>query len=105
MSDVLAYAQASDQSLTVSFQENMTVIDSVKRHAIQIKRHLDDLAAMAHKDTDVSEGINSFFAEYLYNSLNFFIESADKLPKESNEKRSGFEVFAAAIEEEVKLLE
>ena len=56
MSDVLAYAQASDQSLTVSFQENMTVADFVKRHAIQIKKHLDDLA----KVTDESDSIFSY---------------------------------------------
>ncbi len=94
VSDLVAYAQALGLNMSISFHENMTSVDCVKFHAFEIKKHLDHLANLAHRDDDIFEGVKDFYNEYLMNIIRLFKQSANKLPKKNIEKRAVLEVCA-----------
>lgn len=94
VSDLVAYAQALGLNMSISFHENMTAVESVKFHAFEIKKHLDHLADLAHRDDEVFEGVKNFYNEYLMNILGLFKQSASKLPKKKIQKRAVLEVCA-----------
>ena len=94
VSDLVAYAQALGLNMSISFHENMTSVESVKFHAFEIKKHLDHLANLAHRDDEIFKGVKDFYNEYLINIIRLFKKSADKLPKKNIEKRAVLEVCA-----------
>ena len=105
VSDLVAYAQALGLNLRISFQEDMTPVEHVKFHAFQIKRHLDRLAALAHRDDKIFEGVKDFYTEYLVNMLRLFRQSAERLPKPKTRKGPVLQVNAPGeIAEQERLL-
>ncbi len=94
VSDLIAYAQALGLNLSISFHKEMTSVESVRFHALQIKKHLDYLADLSHRDDDIFKGVKDFYSEYLVNILRLFKQSVEKLPKESVQKGPVFEVYA-----------
>jgi len=94
VSDLVAYAQALGLNMSISFHENMTSVDCVESHAFEIKKHLDHLANLAHRDDNIFEGVKDFYNEYLMNILRLFKQSANKLPKKNIEKCAVLEVCA-----------
>jgi len=104
--DLIAYAKALGLNLSISFQREMTSVESVKLHAFEIKKHLDHLAELAHRDDAIFDGVKNFYSEYLVNILHLFSESADKLPKKPKESRPVLEIHppTEGVGEEVALL-
>lgn len=94
VSDLVAYAQALGLNMSISFHENMTSVECVKFHAFEIKKHLDHLADLAHRDDEIFKGVKDFYNDYLINIIRLFKQSADKLPKKNIEKRAVLEVCA-----------
>jgi transcriptional regulator with XRE-family HTH domain len=92
VSDLMAYADALDLVLSISFQEEKNAVESVKYHAFQIQKHLDHLAKLAHRDDDILEGVKRFFSETLYNVLRLIGESVEKLPRSDRHRGSVLEV-------------
>lgn len=90
--DLMSYAKALDLNLSIGFHPEMTSAECVKLHAFEIKRHLDLLAQLAHRDDAIFEGVKKFFAEALDNILSLFTESAKKLPKAPARKHPLLEV-------------
>ncbi|NCD33397.1 MAG: XRE family transcriptional regulator [Spartobacteria bacterium] len=84
MGDLIDYANVLGLNLSINFHEKMTAVESIKYHAFQIRKHLDHLAQLAHGDEQILSGVKEFFNEYLFNMLNLFKKSADKLPAECN---------------------
>ena len=72
----------------------MTAVDNVKYHTFEIKKHLDRLAELAQKDERIKKGVTEFFAEYLFNSLAFFCDSASKLKPVEPEELAGIHVVS-----------
>ena len=103
VSDIVAYTQVLDMGLSINFRGSTSAVDCVKFHAFQIKKYLDDLAEMAHRDDDVLEGVKKFYIECLHNVLVLIKNSADKLPKARKLKRPLLEVCApeGAVEDEL----
>jgi transcriptional regulator with XRE-family HTH domain len=94
VSDLVAYAQALGLNMAISFRNKMTAVECVKFHAFEIKKHLDHLADLAHRDDDIFEGVKNFYNEYLLNILQLFKQSASKLAKEKIKKSDVLEVCA-----------
>ena len=94
VSDLIAYAQALNLNMSIGFHKGMTAAECVKFHAIQIKKHLDHLAELAHRDDAIFEGVKNFYEEYLLNILRLFRQSAEKLPKEVQRKSPILEICA-----------
>ena len=86
VSDLLAYSKVLELDMTVQFHESMSVVESVKYHAFEIKKHLDKLAELASRDDDIFDGVVNFYGEYLDNMLKLFEDSAKKLPNCSRQK-------------------
>ena len=61
--DLVAYARELGLCLTIGFHEEMTAVECVKFHAFEIKKHLDHLAELAHRDDDIFEGVKAFYLE------------------------------------------
>jgi transcriptional regulator with XRE-family HTH domain len=94
VSDLVSYAQALGLKMSIAFHEEMTSVESVKFHAFEIKKHLDHLADLAHRDDDIFEGVKDFYNEYLLNILRLFKQSETKLAKKKPQKRDILEVSA-----------
>jgi hypothetical protein len=61
-------------------------VESIKHHAFQIKKHLDQLASLAHKDVGISKGVEKSFGETLFNMPQIIADSARKLPTLESEE-------------------
>jgi len=85
--DLSVYAEALGLNLSVSFHEPMSSVERVKFHAFKIKKYLDELAILAHRDDKIFDGIKSFYKEYLVNILALFKDSAEKLPRKPRTKK------------------
>ena len=85
MKDVLDYLRALGLSMSVQVHEqNFTATDAIKYHALEINRHLENLAAIAEDENENDEssgGIADFFVEYFQNSIHFFTQNLAKLPQ------------------------
>ena len=104
VSDLVTYAEALDLKMSISFHEDMTSVESVKLHAFEIKKHLDHLADLAHRDDDIFEGVKDFYNEYLLNILRLFKQSENKLTKKETQKRDVLEVSAPSEIPDEKVL-
>ncbi len=80
VADLVSYAKALDLQLSIGFHKNFTAAEWVKFYAFQIKRHLDYLAELAHKDDQINKGVTAFFREAIVNILNLIQSSAQLLP-------------------------
>lgn len=83
VSDLVAYAKAMKLHLTICFHDRLTATQLIKFHVFEIKRHLDHLAKLAHKDKGIDQGIRGFISETLFNFLSMVKKSAALLPKQS----------------------
>lgn len=102
MSDLVAYAKALDLNLSISFHKSMTAVECVKFHALQIKKHLDHLARLAHRDDEIFAGVKTFYAEYILNVLRLFKDSVQRLPKVVEAKPPRVEICAPTEDEETE---
>lgn len=80
LGDLTEFTQALGLSLTVSFHDNSNAVESVKYHALQIKRLLDELRNMAGSDTSMLDGVVKFYQEFVINIGVIFGSCAAKLP-------------------------
>ncbi|MDD3925308.1 MAG: helix-turn-helix transcriptional regulator [bacterium] len=100
VSDLVAYAKALDLNLSIAFHQgqtkNTTSVDCVRFHTLQIKKHLDNLAKLAHKDDDIFAGVVKFYSETLVNFLQLFSRSAAKLPKKPADEQSTLDICMPA---------
>ncbi len=93
MTDLRAYACALGTGMLLSIGEpRQNAVESIKHHAFQIKHHLDELAALAKKDEQISGGVENFFGETLFNMLQIIEDSAKKLPA-SAEKEEDIHIY------------
>lgn len=104
VSDLVSYADALNLKMSIAFHEDMTSVESVKFHAFEIKKHLDHLADLAHRDDDIFEGVKDFYNEYLLNILRLFKQSENKLTKKKTQKRDVLEVSAPSEIPDEKIL-
>lgn len=104
VSDLVSYADALNLKMSIAFHEDMTSVESVKFHAFEIKKHLDHLADLAHRDDDIFEGVKDFYNEYLLNILRLFKQSENKLTKKKTQKRDVLEVSAPSEIPDEKVL-
>lgn len=73
------YSQALGLNLIVMFQRNMTAANSVKYHFLEIKRHLDRLLELAKDDDEIRKGVDSFYNEWLLNTIRQYRSGKSKL--------------------------
>lgn len=90
--DLIDYAEACDLDVRIGFHKPMTLVNWVKHHAFEIKKNLDHLAELAHKDPDIDRGVKGFFPEVFFNLLNIISTSAEKLPNQGVVKSQRFTV-------------
>lgn len=82
VSDVVAYAKAMKLQLTICFHNRLTATQWIKFHVFEIKRHLDHLVKLAHKDEDIHKGVRCLIGETLYNFFKVVKQSVELLPKQ-----------------------
>ena len=105
VSELVAYTKALGLRMSIAFHRKMTAVECVKFHVFQIKRHLDHLAKLAHRDDALLEGVRKFYAEYLANVLRLFRDSVGRLPGKAEEKQSVLDVSTPAeVDKEEELL-
>ncbi len=94
--DLIAYAKTLGMELSINFKKPMKVVDKVKYHAFEIKKHLDYLSKIANekKDNNLLEGIYKFFNESLVNIVHLVMTSASTLPKPRQKPRITLKVRA-----------
>lgn len=64
---IRSYAKATNERVCIMFGKPMNHVESVKAHAIGIKRHLSEFAKLA--DEDMEKEISAFFGEAFFNLL------------------------------------
>ncbi|MEE8450421.1 MAG: helix-turn-helix transcriptional regulator, partial [Thermoguttaceae bacterium] len=85
--DLRKYAAAVDCGLSVGVIPKETKpVDTVKRHAFAIKRHMEDLARLAASDKTIASGVTQFFGEVVYNITRMLAEAVRHLPLRDDDK-------------------
>ena len=74
------YAKQTTQRIGVTFGRPMNHVEAVKHHAFQIRAHLNALAALAHKDSEIEQSIQGFFGEAFFNILTILSQCQQQLP-------------------------
>lgn len=97
--DLVLYAKALNLQTSIGFEKDIKTVDRVKYHAFQIKKHLDQLADLAHQDDQIFYGVLKFYKEYLFNTLELFKKSFDKLTKKVKMERPVLEICTPTGEE------
>jgi len=77
---VLAYASACGTRVQIQFGKQMTHVEAVKEHALQIKEHLTALAALAHQDEEIEQAVRGFFGEAFINLLIILARCQGEMP-------------------------
>jgi len=92
--DIFDYSKALAVALTLNFGEPMgAAVDMVKYHALKIKNHLDQLAALAGNDNKIKQGVADFYMEAMVNLLSICLGSARKLEPEPKKMLSLLRMF------------
>ena len=81
LGEVEAYARVLNCDVNLVFSpRGETAVERVKRHAMAIKRELDELATCAHQDEEIAHGVACFMGEAFFNLIRMVEKSCDKLP-------------------------
>ena len=81
--DLAAYIDALGLQTWICFhKKQMSAVEWVRFHALEVKKHLELLASLAHKDEGIYEGVKNFFGEALVNLLRIVETSAKRLPRQ-----------------------
>jgi len=87
LSELEAYARTLEQDVClVFFKRGSTAVDRVKMHAFQIKKELERMAEVAHKDETIAEAVAGFFGAAFFNLVKLVQAASRKLPKRSNDE-------------------
>ncbi len=78
--EIREYARATGQRIGVSFGKPLTHVESVKAHALAIKFHLGELAAIANQHDELERDIQAFFGDAFFNILNILAKCSEELP-------------------------
>jgi len=101
LGDLHSYIAALGFDIMIHIVPKRTAVERIKCAAFEIKDELDRLAQLAQKDTKIREGVSIFFAEYLFNMMRLFTDSAEQLQGVKSKRKNPFavlgEVFSEAI--------
>lgn len=75
-----AYAEATKMNVGFAVGRPPNHVEAIKFHALGIRSHMKELAALAHSDEDVERGIQDFFGEAFFNILSFLSECQQAMP-------------------------
>ena len=85
LSHLAAYAKTTGHEVLVTFpRAGNTHAEQVKFHAFGIKDSLDKMVALAHKDSQIADGVAQFHVEALLNLVRLLESSAKDLPGRSD---------------------
>lgn len=91
LGEIARYVSATDAPLTLRIGPPLSLVESVKDHALAMKRDLETLADLARQHEDDSEipaKIAKFFGEAGFNLFAFLFGAAAKLPPAVREANS-----------------
>lgn len=80
VSDLVAYTKAMKLQLTICFHDRLTATQWIQFHVFEIKRHLNHLAKLAHKDKDIDKGIRGLIKQTLYSFFDIVKQTSKLLP-------------------------
>lgn len=75
------YVQATESRISLFCGKPVSHVESVKNHAMSIRRHLEALADIAHKHDELEPHIQGFFGEAFFNILSILAECQNQMPK------------------------
>lgn len=82
LADLAAYLRALGLDLCLVFgQQDSTLVNKIKYHALAIKRLLTELGKLAQTDERIAEGVAGFHGEAFFNLIKIFRDSAKELPR------------------------
>jgi transcriptional regulator with XRE-family HTH domain len=110
--DLVQFARALDKRLAIGFEnQDITIVEQIKRHVFSIKHLLDQLAVLAKDDDAIDRGVSHFFMETAVNFFRCLHESAVDLRrinvrKVADESRPALKVENLDVpDEEEQLIE
>jgi|ERR1017187_2745247 transcriptional regulator with XRE-family HTH domain len=78
--EIAHYARVTGERICLGFGKPPNHVESVKLHALSIKRHLEALAKIANQHEEMEVEIQAFFGEAFFNILRILSACGDKLP-------------------------
>lgn len=99
LGDLHSYVAALDVDIMIQIGHKRRAVDRIKCAAFDIKHELDSLAQLAQKDTKIRKEISNFFAEYLFNMIRFFTNSAEQLQGAKSKRKNPFAVLGEVLSE------
>ncbi len=90
LGELTSYAAYCKAKFTLRVGPPISLVQSVKEHALALKSDLDKLAAVACENEDdyhIPKKISEFFNEAGFNLMSFLVDAAEKLPRSIKEAR------------------
>lgn len=72
LSEIKAYARATDSKIVLQCGTPSTHVEHIKHHVIALKHHLKHLCELSKGDAEIEEGVNTFLSETIYNLMPVF---------------------------------
>ena len=89
------YAEVTKTNLGFAVGRPPNHVEAIKLCALGIRRHMKELAKLAHHDENIERGIQAFFGEAFFNILEFLSECQQDMPN-GNEIQLRMEVMDSA---------
>lgn len=89
LGELVRYAGACNSTFTLRIGPPISLVQSVKEHAVAMKLDLDRLASIAcenEADFEIPKKIEEFFGEACFNLMSFLVDAAEKLPRATKSK-------------------
>jgi len=77
---VRAYAKATEERIGLSFGKPMNHVESIRGHALAMRRHLLALSKSANNYEEMEKNIQAFFGEAFFNILLILSECQGEMP-------------------------
>jgi hypothetical protein len=82
LTDLAAYLRALGLDLCLVFgQQDSTIVNKIKYHAVAIKRLLAELVKLAQMDAQIAQGVAGFHGEAFFNLIQILRDSVKDLPR------------------------
>lgn len=96
--DVIGYAQACGQGLTILFhKEGLPLVDQLKHHVFVIQRLLNRLVDLAGSDGSLVKAVANFINEAAFNLTKFVQETTSSLPPLPGEPSPSLQVETEGV--------
>jgi transcriptional regulator with XRE-family HTH domain len=86
LKELKQYTLVCKERFSILFGKPLNHAEAIKHNALQMRTHLEELAALANEDETLEKEIGSFFGEAFFNLLTILAYCSEKIPNDTGVK-------------------